>query len=183
MHLHLHVLTAKPLKWKLQILSKHFYLVCICESVNGWHSADHQTLTLNWPWGHGAQCPCHGGIWRHPESAEWVYWRPSLCRSPSLWYDRRVPRQRPCKENNNLWKMHINNFFKQKSQTFASFSFLNVRICCFSSSIMTVNEEALGFGLLVRRKKLFQDVTLGSRKLWAFFTFFLIILFLLHFTD
>ncbi len=39
-------------------------------------------------------------------------------------------------------------FFAKKCQTFAGSSFFNVRICCFSSSFMTANEQSLGFGLL-----------------------------------
>lgn len=32
-------------------------------------------------------------------------------------------------------------FIKQNNQTFAGSSFLNVRTCCFSFSLMTVNED------------------------------------------
>lgn len=42
---------------------------------------------------------------------------------------------------------------------------LNLRICFYSLSFMTVNEESLGFGLLVGQKKQFEDVTLASGKL------------------
>lgn len=32
-------------------------------------------------------------------------------------------------------------------------NFLNVRMCCFSLTFMTVSKESLGFGLFVRQKK------------------------------
>ena len=48
---------------------------------------------------------------------------------------------------------------------------LSVRIWWFYLSYMIVNEKPLGFGLLVGRNKQFEDVTLGTVKLWwAFFT-------------
>lgn len=37
--------------------------------------------------------------------------------------------------------------------TFAGSNFLNVRMCCFSLTFMTVSKESLGFGLFVRQKK------------------------------
>lgn len=44
-------------------------------------------------------------------------------------------------------------FKLQKSQRFAGSGFLNLQMCCFSLSFMTVNEESLGFGLWVGQKK------------------------------
>ena len=43
----------------------------------------------------------------------------------------------------------------QKCKTF---SFLNVRICCFYLSCMVENEEIWGFALLVGQKKQFEEV-------------------------
>ena len=40
------------------------------------------------------------------------------------------------------------SFLTQTRQTFSGSSFLKVRICCFSLSVLTVNENSLGFGLL-----------------------------------
>lgn len=45
------------------------------------------------------------------------------------------------------------------------FSLINVKICCFSLSYMTVYEGSFGLGLFVGQKKPFEEVTLGSRKL------------------
>ena len=41
----------------------------------------------------------------------------------------------------------------QKCRTVASSSFSNVGICCFSLSFSIINEESLGFGLLVGQKQ------------------------------
>ncbi len=45
------------------------------------------------------------------------------------------------------------SFFKQKYQKFDTFRFLNVRICSFSWSYMTVNLILLGFRLLIGQKQ------------------------------
>ena len=45
------------------------------------------------------------------------------------------------------------------------FSFLNLMICCFSVSFLTVTDESLGFGLLLRQKKHFKEINLNSGKL------------------
>lgn len=39
---------------------------------------------------------------------------------------------------------------------------LNVKIYCFSSSVMIVSEESVGLGLLDGQKKSFKDITLGN---------------------
>lgn len=41
-------------------------------------------------------------------------------------------------------------------------SFLNIRVCSFSSSYVIANEESLSFGLLVGRKMQFKDLILVS---------------------
>lgn len=56
------------------------------------------------------------------------------------------------------------SFFMQKCQTVAGSDFLNVKICCFSSSSVTVNVESLGFGLLVGQEERFEDVALSENK-------------------
>ncbi len=43
-------------------------------------------------------------------------------------------------------------------------AFFYVRLCCVSSSLMTVNEESGGFELLAGQKRQLGDVTLGSRQ-------------------
>lgn len=50
---------------------------------------------------------------------------------------------------------------QESCQTFACFSFLNGRVCCFSLSLVIVNDESLGFRLLFGQKW-FEDLTLGS---------------------
>lgn len=68
----------------------------------------------------------------------------------------------------SIWLIiHVN--LKKKRQTFAVSSLLNLNICCFSFTFMFVNEESLGFGLLVGQKKQSKDGTCH-----IFFTFRLI---------
>ena len=50
------------------------------------------------------------------------------------------------------------SLLKQKCQTFS-------RICCFSLSLETVNEESLGSEMLVKQKKQFEDLKV---ELWEF---------------
>lgn len=54
------------------------------------------------------------------------------------------------------------SFSKQKCITIAGSSFLYVRIGCYFSSCMMLNEEIVSLGLMVGQKKQFADVTLGS---------------------
>ncbi len=57
----------------------------------------------------------------------------------------------------------INNlFFKQRWQTLAIYTFSNVKLCFFALLLTTLNEESLGFDLLVGQKKQSEDVTLGN---------------------
>lgn len=53
--------------------------------------------------------------------------------------------------------------FKQKCQTFAGSTLLDVIILCFSLSYMKVNW--ISFGLWVKQYKTFEDITLGCGKL------------------
>lgn len=55
--------------------------------------------------------------------------------------------------------LRINLFFSEKK-------IRNTRICCFSLSFMIVNEILLGSGLLAGQNNDFQDINLGSEKLW-----------------
>lgn len=41
---------------------------------------------------------------------------------------------------------------------------LNVRIGCFSSSLMILNEESLGFGMMAEQQKQFEDDTVDFLK-------------------
>ncbi len=57
----------------------------------------------------------------------------------------------------------INQFISKKNlETFAVSSFLNVRICCFPSLFLSVNEESLGFELLAGQEKQLENVTSSS---------------------
>lgn len=56
--------------------------------------------------------------------------------------------------------MIITHHSRLKCQTFAGYSFLNVRICYSHFSFMTVNEQSLVFGLLAGKKQ--QDVNWDS---------------------
>lgn len=51
------------------------------------------------------------------------------------------------------------SLFKCEHQTFAGISLLNVSIFCF---FITVNWISLGFGLLVKQNKTFENSNLGS---------------------
>ena len=54
-----------------------------------------------------------------------------------------------------MWTNRLTDsvIFPPKRQTFAGSSFLNVKTCCFLLSFMIINEESLGFGLLVEQKR------------------------------
>lgn len=68
-------------------------------------------------------------------------------------------------------------FSKQKRQIFDGSNFSNMKTCCFYSSYMIVNGIFGGFGVLTWQNKAFDDVTLGSRKLWFLFKLFYFMMF------
>ena len=69
-------------------------------------------------------------------------------------------------------KIHslLQSFLKQKCQTFAGASLSQLSLMCLSLLFMMVNEESLGFRLLVGQRKQFEDVTLSVFHPFFFFT-------------
>lgn len=62
----------------------------------------------------------------------------------------------------NYFDNLVSVIFQEKCEPYAVSSFFSVRICCCSLLFMIVNEVSLGFGLLVGKRKQFEDVTLGK---------------------
>ena len=55
----------------------------------------------------------------------------------------------------------LQSFLKQKCQTFAGASLIQLSLMCLSLLFMMVSEDSLGFRLLVGQRKQFEDVTLS----------------------
>lgn len=112
-----------------------------------------QRKSMTWP----EQSSKHPSIWLGmTQHRGWTVWCPNCCCSAFYFPGKFVLGQTAQVSRYQLsWSSltHFSSFLSQNCKYFMLFSFFNVRICVFSFSFATVNEESFGFASCWLEKK------------------------------